>query len=265
MESFRTIRPSVVLAPYVHRYWILETDKACNISQRVIPNGGIELMFNQGDRVRFFSDNKLQPESFIKGQHTGFYDLCPTGRVRLISIAFTPFGAKAFFQIPLNEFSNQSVDINDIGDILLMDLSKQISDATNDDMCVQHIEHFLLKRLNPLKDYNQKRLLFSIDTISTQKQVDIASLAETTCISYRQFVRVFTEHIGVNPKEYMRVVRFQKALSILENNPQISAIDLAFEAGYYDQSHLINEFKLFCGYTPKEYPVICEPRSDYFS
>lgn len=265
MEKFKVIQPSITLAPYVQRYWILETDNVFDTHQRVIPNGCTELMFNRGDRMRFLCDNILQPTSYIKGQNTRYYDLAPMGKVNLISVSFTPFGAKSFFSMPINEFSEKCIDLKDISDSLLSDLSKRISDTSDDEVCIYQIEQFLLKRLNPLKDYNRERMFAAVKAINKQEQISIASLADITCVSYRQFIRIFTEHIGVTPKEYLRVVRFQRALYALQNNPLILSSDLAFICGYYDQSHLINEFKAFSGYTLSEYTTVCQPRSDYFA
>lgn len=265
MENFRVIYPSIALAPYVQRYWILATDSLSNVNQRVIPNGCTELMFNLGDRINFLLNNTLQPLAYIKGQNTNYYDLVPIGKIHLISVAFTPFGAKAFFPIPINEFSNKCIDVNDIGDLLLTDLSKRVSDDIDDNIRIRLIEQFLSERFNPLKNYNFERLSTIIEVINKSQEVNIKTLAGISCLSYRQFIRIFTDHIGMTPKEYLRVIRFQKVLYTLQNRPQISSVDLAFECGYYDQSHLINEFKKFSGYTLTEYPNICEPRSDYFS
>lgn len=96
-------------------------------------------------------------------------------------------------------------------------------------------------------------------------EVRISDLSEAAHLSYKQFKRVFTEYIGVNPKDFLRIVRFQHALFVLQSSPDMNFSQLAYECGYYDQPHLINEFKIFTGYTPKEYQAICTPYSDYFS
>lgn len=265
MEHFKVIKPSPALAPYVQRYWILKMDTIFGMEQRIIPNGCMELMFCRGDRMMFSSGNVLHPVSYIKGQNTKFYDLLLTGKVNLISVSFTPLGMSAFSSVPISEFSYGCVDILDVNDGLLNNLSNRISETVDDETCIRLIEEFLIRRFNPIRDYNCKRLSAVIHAINNEKQIDVTTLSEVSCVSYRQFIRVFTEHVGLNPKEYLRIVRFQRALSIMNKKPLISSIDLAFEAGYYDQSHLINDFKGFTGNTPLEYLAICQPRSDYFS
>lgn len=233
--------------------------------QRIIPNGCIELMFNRGDSMTFDSDHSIHPHSFIKGLNTRYYDLVPMGNINLISVCFTPFGAKTFFSVPLEEFNGKSIDALTVGDPLLADLCRRIADTPNETICIRYIEQFLLQRFQPLQDYNRKRISTAIQAINHQATVDIASLADMCCVSYRQFIRIFTAHVGLNPKEYLRIVRFQRSLSILQHHPDVAFTDVAYRCGYYDQPHFINEFKAFTGSTPTEYLHICQPRSDYFT
>ena len=85
------------------------------------------------------------------------------------------------------------------------------------------------------------------------------------CLSEKQFSRVFSDNIGLSPKEFSRIIRIQRALSILQNLPRINFAQLAYDCGYTDQSHMIKEFKQFSGYTPKEFLSLYNPFSDYFS
>lgn len=95
--------------------------------------------------------------------------------------------------------------------------------------------------------------------------LSVSELADTVALSKKQFQRIFSEHVGATPKEFMRIVRFHRALYTLQKNPSMNFTTLAHECGYYDQAHMTNEFKLFSGYTPSQYVAICAPYSDYFS
>ena len=85
------------------------------------------------------------------------------------------------------------------------------------------------------------------------------------CGGEKQFSRIFSEYIGIAPKDFLRIIRLQRTLSVLQHNPGISFAQLSYECGFTDQSHMIKEFKLFSGYTPKEYLNRYAPISDYFS
>lgn len=77
--------------------------------------------------------------------------------------------------------------------------------------------------------------------------------------------RIFSENIGTTPKDFMRIVRLQRTLSVMQHNQGIGFAQLSYECGYTDQSHMIKELKLFSGYTPKEYIARYSPVSDYFT
>lgn len=93
----------------------------------------------------------------------------------------------------------------------------------------------------------------------------MGKLTNETCLGYKQFKRLFIENIGLNPKEYIQIRRFSKALNILQVTPKITLTNLAFYCGYYDKSHLIKDFKTLSGYTPTEFILQSDPYSPAIS
>jgi len=264
MEDFQIIQPSLLLAPYVKQYWFMRITEASASTIRTVPAGQISLIFHRGNRLFSATEKDYQPRAFLCGHGKTFMDLEYSGVVDMITVVFQPTGANTFFQFPMSEVNGLQTDLYDLEDTELLDLQKSLEDATTNQLCVLFIEQFLLKRLRNQIDYNLKRLDTAIRLINTG-QVDINALADASCLSPRQFNRVFTEYIGARPKEFQRIVRFQKALFLLQSEPTINLAQLAIECGYYDQPHLIKEFKAFSGYTPVEYLTACAPYSDYFS
>ena len=96
--------------------------------------------------------------------------------------------------------------------------------------------------------------------------ISVTELASVACLSKKQFERLFNEMVGANPKEYARVVRFQKSLKLLQRySEDTNQAQLAYQCGYADQSHFIREFKQFSGYTPLSLLNVCKPYSDLFN
>jgi Transcriptional regulator containing an amidase domain and an AraC-type DNA-binding HTH domain len=93
----------------------------------------------------------------------------------------------------------------------------------------------------------------------------IQTLAQTACLGYKQFQRIFDENIGLHPKEFLQVNRFSKASHALQTHPTITLDDLANAYGYYDKSHLIKDFKKLAGYSPSQLSSNFDPYSDYMS
>lgn len=105
----------------------------------------------------------------------------------------------------------------------------------------------------------------SLELIKKAKgMVDIDFLSQQACLSRKQFERLFSEHIGISPKQYLRIIRFQSALHNNSQSNHWSMTQLALESGYYDQSHFINDFKALTGLTPKKFFADCDSVSDFF-
>ena len=264
MEDFKIIQPSIILTPYVKHYWILKTVGNPTALVRTAPIGMMSLIFHRGSRILSVCENEFHPRAFLCGQENTFADLRYSGQVNMISVVFRPVGVKAFFSFPIDRIAGLRLTAGDMEDKDLLELERILTNTEEDKLCIFFIEQFLIKRLTGLSEYNMKRVDTAIRLIN-KGQTDIAQLADAACLSKRQFNRIFSENIGVHPKEFSRIIRFQRALNMLEGNSLTSLTALAYECGYFDQSHMIKDFKAFSGYTPGEYIAVCPPHSDYFN
>lgn len=228
MERFNIIQPSIVLAPYVKHYWLLESDDVVH-SQRIIPTGNIELCFHKGSLMK--RDGELIPVTSLSGQSLSFVDLVPTGAVNMIAVVFHPFGARAFFNLPIYELSGLIASADDMNMYSLKELEDKILHEADDNVCIRLIESFLISRLHPFKEYNYRRMVAAINTINlSDGELSVSRLAETVALSRKQFQRIFNEHVGTTPKEFMRIIRFHKALYMLQNNPDMNLPPLPMRA-----------------------------------
>lgn len=265
MQSFQIITPLPALAPYIRHYWILQDDADSPVSERTLPIGCVQLIFHKAKQLLSLNDSKLQPQSFISGQSTTFTDVLSTGKIEMIAVVFQPYTAKVFLSVPIRLFHGQNVSVDEVGDIELLDLAKKIADTSVNEICIYWVEQFLLHRLYAFPEYNLKRMSAVLHQINIQPQLNIAQLSDIACLSDKQFGRIFSDSVGTTPKEFMRIIRMQRALFLLQQDAALSFARVAYECGFTDQSHMIKEFKLFSGYTPTEYLSICAPYSDYFS
>lgn len=265
MQTFRILKPAPALAPYIRYYWILRDDALHPVSERTLPVGCMQLVFHRGKRLLTVQTSELQPQAFISGQSFGFADVVSTGEIEMITVAFQPCAARAFLHIPLHLFFNRNVAADAVEDPELSLLARQVAETEDDELCIRMIEDFFYSRLAMCSEYNLKRLSAVLNEINLHPQADIAALSDVACLSTKQFGRVFADYIGTNPKDFLRIVRMQRALYTLQQNPGMSFVQVAYECGFSDQSHMIKEFKLFSGYTPAEFLSVCAPVSDYFS
>ncbi|MFO7977067.1 MAG: helix-turn-helix domain-containing protein [Bacteroidales bacterium] len=262
-------RPSNFLAPYVKHYWAVENCMPAGEVhlQRIVPNGLMELMFYLEDLPRSLHQRKpLEEHTLLSGQQKGFYDICVGGKLSLFSVSLHPFGARMLLGIPSDECFDQNLPLRTVLGSEVDVVEDRLREARSFKAKVGLVEQFFFRRLKKAKkEYELGRIAASIELINQAKgQVDIQQLASTACLSRKQYERTFREFIGTTPRHFLRTIRFQNSLQQKKTHHDYSLADLAFHCGYYDQSHMTNEFRLFSGKTPVQYFAECEPHSDYF-
>ena len=188
----------------------------------------------------------------------------------MIVVVFQPYTLKAFLNLPISLLHNQEVSGYDLENKNLKQLATQIFDCENTNLCISLIEQWLLSQIAGVliskTAYNIKRITAAIKRLFVTPAISVTELASVACLSKKQFERLFNEMVGANPKEYARVVRFQKSLKLLQHCLEdTNQAQLAYQCGYADQSHFIREFKQFSGYTPLSLLNVCKPYSDLFN
>ena len=97
-------------------------------------------------------------------------------------------------------------------DVELSDLVKQVTDTSDNAVCIRLIEQFFLRRLYTLPEYNLKRMSAVFHEINLRPQINISHLSETACLSSKQFGRIFADYVGTTPKEFIRIIRMQMCI-----------------------------------------------------
>lgn len=263
-------KPSGTLALVVKQFWGIENLLPVGevYTHRIVPNGLCELMFYLEDKP-LAQNTQLQicENSIISGQLSKFYDMEIRGKLSLFSISLHPYAVNLLFNFPSSETFNKNVPLSYLTGERITGLEEKLYDAKSFHEKVGIASAYLLERLkkSDLNGYN-KRLKHNISVINKAGgNVEIDFLASEACMGRKQYERKFIEHIGCSPKKFLQTVRFQQCLSLKSNYPEMRLTELAYASGYFDQSHMINDFKQFTGSTPKHFFSSCEPYSDYFA
>lgn len=252
------IQPSEILKHYVNYYYILESNSQLEYfeKQRVYPYGTVVLVFHYNQPYLFQKRNEpaeIEPRTVICGQQTTYYDLAPSGKVGMVFVVFRPFGAGMFFKIPMHEIEDKNIAFEYIVNNEANEIEDKIQNASSNLDRIMIIEKYLQKKLLQNKnDGNQ--VIAAINKVNeTNGRITVSRLANIACLGIKQFERKFSTLVGLNPKQFLRIVRFQNILKIKKKRHLPDYTTLALECGYYDQSHFINDFKLITGITPKEF------------
>ena len=265
----QTAKPSAFLSSYVKSYWMIENIMAegQEHTQRIVPTGLIEWSFYLGDKPTSLDQSKsFSGHSILTGQLKNHFDIRISGRLSLFSVYFYPHGLAPFLNIPVKELQNQSVPMSYLHGKDVSQVEEQLASTHSFHQRITILENFLHKRLKKQKQNpDDRRVAYSIRLINqTRGQIGIDHLASSVCLSRKQFERIFLRHAGTSPKQFLRIVRFQHALLRKKDSQLSSLTELAYDCGYYDQSHMISEFFNFSGKSPRAYFHEDEPFSDYF-
>ncbi len=235
--EFRIIRPTPALTRYVHCYWTL-SGCASMEPQTIFPDGRMELVFQLGDAFqRVYEDGirETQAKCLLVGQMAHPISIVPTGKVRSLGIRFRSNGAQAFLRFPLDEVAGQVLPLDEVWGSRIQAVEDPIP----------QIEALLLTMLRPVE--NGSALNHALDGIvRSNGAAPVADLASDAGISRRHLERIFRRGVGIGPKLFSRIVRFQHLLRA----PQRDWALLAADSGYFDQAHLIHDFRQFTGQTP---------------
>lgn len=188
------------------------------------------------------------------GQQSRYYHLQALGNVGIFSVQFTPHGATMFFETPLNEVTNQFVSLNDFSENTTAILEERIILAKTNMERVQIIESYLLKsiRRKALDNFYRIEQVMN-NTRKSRGKISIEQMCVISCLGKRQLGRIFQSSIGMTPKQYLKIIRFQNVLHTKQLNPEMSMTSLAYECGYHDQAHFIKDFKKITGVKPRQF------------
>jgi len=250
--------PHKDLKPYIRSYWILKYDTPVSTDEgQQFLADGVEVMFNLGDPVVVIENGT----SSRAGINTGFSGpmsqpmlMKPSGRIDLFGVCFRAGGAYSFFSLPANELANRCADLQDLwGAGGRRALDRIHDDRSSTAQRIRYLDAFFLHKLsqNRNDDVALAKALHALQV--SQGRISIEDLATSTRLSCRQLERKFKERVGISPKKLCRNLRFKSVFKYLSDFPGDDWSSVAVACGYYDQAHMIRDFKHFTGFSPTVY------------
>ena len=248
---FETYQPTGILRNHVENYLVVKTEQA--ISAAIIPEVSPILSFRiKGQHIyRVNGIQKSLPPSAITGLRKSVKPIFLSKNTETILVKFKPCESALFFKEPLQKFSEVSVSLNDfLPRQVVLGVEEQLAKGDNNFQKISTIENFLLSlfsnnRSNNLVKTAVQKIILSNGTIK------IKELASILNISLDAFEKQFRKIAGASPKQFSSTVRLTSLINGKYNNQSLS--EIAYDYGYFDQSHFIKDFKIFTGKTPQDY------------
>lgn len=252
--NFKVIQPPPQLADYIRFFWFLEgnaTHKPFVHHAFAYPWAEIVFCYKGQFKYNLECEGEKALTSGIYGQTQTFSKIILEADLGIFGFYLYPHALPQLFRLPANELTNQSTDIKTLlgkdGEML----EEKIMMALDNEQRVKLVCDFFKVRLKNVDTEYSNRFSFIKAISNSGKIPPIKTLADNSFLSIRQFERRFKEFSGFSPKLFLRIARFNSTLN--KNFSNQSLAQIAYEYGYYDQSHFIHDFQKFSGYNPKEY------------
>lgn len=190
-----------------------------------------------------------QPLTVLVGPQFSRVNIKVHRQLSAVRVDFLPGGLYRLLGIPMHELFDHGFDAIDFFGAEMRSIREQLQNETNLEESKNIVEKFLLNKITTLKDILPFDAALHL-LMTHHGNLPIEKTASLSCLSLKQFERKCKERIGMNPKMYARILKFSKAYRLHEAFPELSWTTIAYEAGYYDQMHMIRDFKLFAGVNP---------------
>jgi AraC-like DNA-binding protein len=250
---FQRFSPPKQLEPFVDCYWVIESDDRAPYIQKIIPDGFPEIIFHYGDpyRIRMDADWELQEKSLVAGQITRHFFLENTGAAGVLGIKFRPAGIAQLLSLSMEGFTDAVIPFSRLANKELDEWESLIAGCQHYTEMMDASNRFLLSHAARAK--TEEGLDRSLVYIGEARGCGtMEQICHAVFITERQLQRLFKKYIGVPPKIYSRIIRFNHIFELLQQGT-LSWMELTHLAGYFDQSHFIRDFRAFTGEDPTRY------------
>jgi AraC-like DNA-binding protein len=251
--------PRAPLNEFVERMWLVAGGESPR-QDRILPSGTVELVINlRDDRIQIdgtvrSARGRTLSGVAVSGTYSEAFIINAMQHAAMMGVHFRPGGASAVLGIPSVEIADAHVDLAAIwGSAVVREVRERMCAAPRHQERFRFLEHVLIERLrSPLRRHAAVPLALGCFT-ATGMGASVREVARQTGLSYRRFLTVFRAEVGLSPKLFCRILRFHHVHALAQRRGGIDWAQIALECGFFDQSHLVNEFRAISGLTPSEY------------
>lgn len=246
MPAYYTYTPAAPLSQFVEHLWYYEVGEVIHQQERVLPSGASQIIID------------LSPQNYtgmLMGGARSEYCVIQTAWLSsVMGVSFRHGGAFPFFNLPMAELHNLDVPLDALWNLSLVNELRECLLAAPTLADRFHTLERYLVALLPTELNSHPAVDFALGAF--HKAASAPGVADVTSqigLSQRHFIQLFSQQVGLTPKRYWRVRRFQRVIRLVASVAQVDWADVAIRCGYFDQAHFIHDFRGFSGLTPTRY------------
>lgn len=251
--------PSFPLSQFIESFIYYRDYNPVHSVDRFLPDGNVNIVFDLTDYPKYIYDNDSLKEIqtcrnvWFSGMRNSYITI-PSGKdSEMFIINFHKGKSYPFVEMPLHELTDSVVDAELVLTNEILDLREMIMEAGSIIQKFCTAENYLLKKfshkliVNPFIEFAVNKI------IEAPHQLSVEYISSKVGYSQKHLIKLFKDNVGLTPKGFLKIMRFQKAIQEIAAAKISSWPSIALESGFYDQAHFINDFKSFSGFTPNEY------------
>ncbi len=259
---YQAHRPRSPLDRFIEIFIFFEGVVHAHRVDRFLPNGDTEILIDLHDAPQYIYDNNTLKEIqachhvWASGVRTEPITIPSGTGSSMMVISFKKGMAAPFFPFPMEEIADSVVDADLVWGSDFGFMREKLLGTADVAERFRIVEDFLVRefsgklRVDPCIAYAVGEMTERPDALS------IAGMNKRIGYSQKHFTEMFRRSVGVTPKSYLKIMRFQKAVRTIDEKRDLDWGRIALDCGFYDQSHFINDFKHFSGFTPEHYATI---------
>ena len=226
--------------------------------ERIVPTGNVFMIFELDNIPRKTFDNEtLKPlktfsKVWVSGAHRNFISISAHQNSEMLVVQFKPTGAFPFLHCPLHEINDKVVAAKEIFGKRILELRDEILAAETPQAKFKLVSTWLENRFDSKREVPEYLLAF-IELIEKEYHSNLKKIIGSYPATQKQLIEHFKKYVGLTPKYYHRILRFNDILKQISTKEKISWSDITYSCDYSDQSHFIKEFFHFSGFNPQEF------------
>ena len=255
---YLTYVPKLPLSEFVDYFWLFD-DGQTPRKERIVPSGTTELVINlRDDEIRIHNrpqskQHKRFSGAVLSGPYSSTFVVDAMQHDSMLGVHFKPGGAFPFLGDLASELTDAHVDLADLWGPSGLELRERLCNVGTPWQRFQIMEEVLTDRLRRSRK-GHVAIAIALDGFGPNgTDASVRDVAREVGLCQRRFRKVFAAQVGLTPKVFCRILRFQRVRTLADQIEKPDWAQIASICGYFDQSHLINDFQEFSGFSPTAY------------
>jgi len=242
-----------ILRHLIKYFWVLKSDSQMVVNHKLLPVNSIDMIMNFAEPIKYISADGVETvtaKAHFNGIRDRYFIIQQAGIIDVIGISFFSAGVYPLLKVPLYEFKNKTMELDDVISRFAAEIEEKISKVNQIEERLDIIEEEMVRRIDSelileFSDYKYLNTFYG-----NNSDYNVNQFCTKQGISQRKLERDFNKYVGISPIVFQKINRYQKTLNAMLYNRAMNLTATAYANNYYDQNHFIKDFKSFTGCTP---------------